>query len=269
MKAAFKELVLSVAKQQPETYLFGFDASRHGIIPERTIDFPVCEETIVGAGLGAARAGAHVFVDLMFLPFIFRAFDVVVNQFCLSKFLTEVNYGSLTIRARCGPFEGAGPQHGNEVPSLLAEVPALLVAFPRFESSVLPLFSEARAQGKTLLLLESPFEMADTFIHEASPTKVAINIIGGYAPIVEFVLNADQNLAKLYYINPIESLDDFYSLRGYQLNNQLTAFPKKPKASGVESISIFPEALPHTWENAVQHVREQLTTTFKEEMNYV
>jgi pyruvate dehydrogenase E1 component beta subunit len=55
--------------------------------PERVRDTPISEETIVGAGVGAAMCGLRPFVDLNIATFAYTAFDQIVNQVAKNRFL--------------------------------------------------------------------------------------------------------------------------------------------------------------------------------------
>src|SRR3954453_2322287 len=53
----------------------------------RVLDTPISETSIVGAGVGAALAGARPVVDMHFADFVSRAFDEVVNQAAKARYM--------------------------------------------------------------------------------------------------------------------------------------------------------------------------------------
>ena len=71
-----------------EAALFGLSA---GLVAEfgqeRVRNTPIVEETIVGAGVGAAMCGLRPFVDLNIATFAYTAFDQIVNQVAKNRFL--------------------------------------------------------------------------------------------------------------------------------------------------------------------------------------
>lgn len=54
---------------------------------ERVRNTPICEEAIVGAGVGAAMCGLRPFLDLNIATFSYPAFDQIVNQVAKDRFL--------------------------------------------------------------------------------------------------------------------------------------------------------------------------------------
>src|SRR5262249_49787545 len=53
----------------------------------RVLDTPISETSIVGAGVGAALAGARPVVDMHFADFVACAFDEVVNQAAKARYM--------------------------------------------------------------------------------------------------------------------------------------------------------------------------------------
>jgi pyruvate/2-oxoglutarate/acetoin dehydrogenase E1 component len=77
-----------VMGEDVEAALFGLSA---GLVAEfgqeRVRNTPIVEETIVGAGVGAAMVGLRPFVDLNIATFAYTAFDQIVNQVAKNRFL--------------------------------------------------------------------------------------------------------------------------------------------------------------------------------------
>jgi acetoin:2,6-dichlorophenolindophenol oxidoreductase subunit beta len=77
-----------VMGEDVEAALFGLSA---GLVAEfgqeRVRNTPIVEETIVGAGVGAAMCGLRPFVDLNIATFAYTAFDQIVNQVAKNRFL--------------------------------------------------------------------------------------------------------------------------------------------------------------------------------------
>ena len=51
--------------------------------PDRVIDSPLAELSIVAIGIGAAMAGMHPICEIQFADYIFPAFNQIVNEACL------------------------------------------------------------------------------------------------------------------------------------------------------------------------------------------
>jgi pyruvate/2-oxoglutarate/acetoin dehydrogenase E1 component len=157
LKAAFLDLVRLQLRRNSDCHFIGFDVSRHQLeVPngaERICDMPISEESVLAAAVGMSRAGSEVFVDLMFEAFAYRTMDVLVNQMALSALFSAASRAPITVRMICGPFEGAGPQHGSAGYALLARIPHLLVAAPCLAPDVSLAYDVAKQQGRPLLLL--------------------------------------------------------------------------------------------------------------------
>jgi pyruvate/2-oxoglutarate/acetoin dehydrogenase E1 component len=139
VKSAFLALVKERV-MRGTSWLVGFEVSRHGLggggPHPRIVDLPICEETMMGLAVGLQRAGAEVFVDLMFDVFALRCFDVLVNQVAITRLLQPCPTGRVVVRALAGPFEGAGPQHGGGAVATLARLPHVNVAVPVCDDDV-------------------------------------------------------------------------------------------------------------------------------------
>jgi pyruvate/2-oxoglutarate/acetoin dehydrogenase E1 component len=185
---------------------------------------PIAEESILGVALGMARAGAEVFVDLMFSAFALRTMDVLLNQFSLSALLPSPP-APLVVRMICGPFSGAGPQHSSGSYALLARIPNVVVAAPCLAVDVTTAYAYATRECKPLLLLigrdldvhsEQMLYRAGSDIHLFGTGKsLCIVCWGMHAPIVLSAVSAagawerTRVLATLLLAPmPIESLLD-------------------------------------------------------------
>jgi pyruvate/2-oxoglutarate/acetoin dehydrogenase E1 component len=77
-----------VMGEDVEAALFGLTA---GLVTdfgqERVRNTPIIEETMVGAGVGAAMVGLRPFIDLNISTFAYTAFDQIVNQVAKNRFL--------------------------------------------------------------------------------------------------------------------------------------------------------------------------------------
>ena len=99
--------------------------------PERVIDTPISENSIVGVAIGSALAGLRPILEIMFMDFITLAMDQIVNH--LTKF--RYIYGGQTklpvvIRTAAGGGKGYGPSHSQSLESWFMHVPGLKIAVP-------------------------------------------------------------------------------------------------------------------------------------------
>ena len=121
----------------------------------RIQDFPVSENLMTSAGMGAAMAGMRPVLVHHRLDFMVYAMDPIVNWLSLWR-LKSNGQSSLpvTIRTVVGKGWGQGPQHSKSLHSWFAHLPGLRVAVP------------ATAHDAKGLLLESIFGETPTIILE-------------------------------------------------------------------------------------------------------
>ncbi|MEL7001888.1 MAG: hypothetical protein AAFN93_04040 [Bacteroidota bacterium] len=157
IKKAFLDLVQDRLEGDSIGYLLGFSVSRHGLATlekaNKVIDLPIAEESIVSIAIGMSRCGAEVFVDIMFDAFLFRAMDSLVNQIVISNTLFSHTCGQLTLFALCGPFEGAGPQHGGASLQVLLSNPNIEIGIPLLSEDVSEIYEHVQKKQRPLLIL--------------------------------------------------------------------------------------------------------------------
>ena len=99
--------------------------------PQRVLDTPISEASIVSAAVGAALTGMRPVVEIMFMDFITLAMDALVNQAAKARFMFG-GQGSvpMVLRTPHGGGLSAGPQHSQCLEAWLAHVPGLKVVCP-------------------------------------------------------------------------------------------------------------------------------------------
>ena len=113
---------------------------------ERVRDFPVAENLMTAAAMGAALTGLRPVIVHQRLDFMIYSLDAVVNWLSLWRFKSNGQSGlPVTIRAIVGKGWGQGPQHSKSLHAWFAHLPGLRVAVP------------ATAYDAKGLLLESIF----------------------------------------------------------------------------------------------------------------
>jgi 2-oxoisovalerate dehydrogenase E1 component len=98
---------------------------------DRVRDTPISETAIMGLGVGAAMAGMHPVVELMYLDFVGVCLDQLLNQAAKLPFMTGGNAQmALTVRTQFGAGRSSGSQHSQSLEALLAHIPGLTVVMP-------------------------------------------------------------------------------------------------------------------------------------------
>lgn len=96
----------------------------------RVRDTPVSEAAIAGLGVGAATLGLLPVIEIMFLPFITLASDMIVNHAAKLRYLSGGRTPvPLTVRVKAGLAAQAGCQHAHNLEAWLAHSPGLKLAW--------------------------------------------------------------------------------------------------------------------------------------------
>jgi len=99
--------------------------------PERVIDSPLAELTIVGVGIGAALYGKRPICEIQFADFIFPAFNQIISEAAKMYYRSNGEWSvPMVIRAPYGGGIGGGLYHSQSVESFFAQVPGLKVVIP-------------------------------------------------------------------------------------------------------------------------------------------
>jgi 2-oxoisovalerate dehydrogenase E1 component beta subunit len=99
--------------------------------PERVIDTPLAELSIVGVGIGAALYGLRPICEIQFADFIHPAMNQIINEAAKMCYRSNGEWTvPMVIRAPYGGGIGGGLYHSQSVESLFAHVPGLKIVIP-------------------------------------------------------------------------------------------------------------------------------------------
>lgn len=101
--------------------------------PDRVFNTPLCEQGIVGFGIGVANTGATAIAEIQFADYIFPAFDQIVNEAAKCRYRSGnlFDCGSLTIRTPCGAVGHGALYHSQSPEAYFAHTPGIKVVVPR------------------------------------------------------------------------------------------------------------------------------------------
>jgi acetoin:2,6-dichlorophenolindophenol oxidoreductase subunit beta len=124
--------------------------------PSRVRDTPISEATLVGSALGAAMTGLRPVVEIMFMDFTLLTMDQLVNQAAKISYMSGGKYSApLVMRTVCGAGRETGPQHGQTLDFLFANVPGLKVVWPSDPSDAYWLLRQSIEDDDPVVFVES------------------------------------------------------------------------------------------------------------------
>ena len=139
---ALNEALQQEMERDPAVFVTGEDVGQHppmgvtlGLLqkfgPQRVVDTPISESAILGLAVGAAAAGLRPVVEIMFIDFLFVAFDQVINQMAKMRYM----FGGkaklpIVVRCPCGGGFQMAAQHSQSLEAMLCHIPGLKVVMP-------------------------------------------------------------------------------------------------------------------------------------------
>jgi len=143
MREALRDAMAEEMRRDEAVFVMGEDVGvfqgafkvTEGLLEEfgerRVRDTPISENTIVGAGVGAAMAELRPVVELMTVNFALLALDQIVNHAAAIPYMFNGQARvPLVVRMPGGGGHQLGPTHSHSFEALFLQVPGLLVACP-------------------------------------------------------------------------------------------------------------------------------------------
>jgi pyruvate dehydrogenase E1 component beta subunit len=125
---------------------------------KRVRDTPISENTIVGAGVGAAMLGLRPVVEIMTVNFSLLALDQIVNCAASIRYM----FGGqvkvpMVIRMPQGGGHQLGPTHSHSFEAIYLHVPGLLVAVPTTAADAKALLKAAIRDDNPVIFIEHEY----------------------------------------------------------------------------------------------------------------
>ncbi len=143
MREALRDAMAEEMRRDEAVFVMGEDVAvfqgafkvTEGLLEEfgerRVRDTPISENTIVGAGVGAAMGGLRPVVELMTVNFALLAFDQIINHAAAIPYMfngqTTV---PMVVRMPGGGGHQLGPTHSHSFEAMFLQIPGILVACP-------------------------------------------------------------------------------------------------------------------------------------------
>lgn len=140
---AVREALDEELARDPRVFVTGEDVGKRGGVfratmglyekygPNRIVDSPLAELSIVAVGIGAALADLRPICEIQFADFIHPAFNQIVNEAAKMYYRSGGQWPvPMTIRAPYGGGIGGGLYHSQSVEALFCHIPGLKVVIP-------------------------------------------------------------------------------------------------------------------------------------------
>jgi len=150
----------------PRVVCLGEDVGRGGIFaqykgllerfgPQRVIDTPISESTILGAAVGMALAGLVPVAEMRVVDFALCAMDEIVNQAAKNRYMFG-GQGRVPLVARMpiGHWSASAAQHSQSLEAWFAHMPGLVVACPATAQDNYSMLADALACGDPVVYME-------------------------------------------------------------------------------------------------------------------
>jgi pyruvate dehydrogenase E1 component beta subunit len=167
MREALRDAMAEEMRRDEAVFVMGEDVGvfqgafkvTEGLLEEfgerRVRDTPISENTIVGAGVGAAMAGLRPVVELMTVNFALLALDQIVNHAAAIPYMFNGEARvPMVVRMPGGGGHQLGPTHSHSFEALFLQVPGLLVACPSTPADGKALLKAAIRDDNPVIFIE-------------------------------------------------------------------------------------------------------------------
>ncbi len=164
---AVRETLYEAMKNDDRTIILGEDVGARGNVflitkdfisefgPDRVIDTPIAEASIVGIAVGMAMEGLRPIAEIQFADFIYPAFNQIVGEAAKTRYRSNGEYTCpLVIRTPYGGGVRGALSHSVSIEALFYHVPGLKIVAPAFPADVKGLLNAAIDDPDPVLFLE-------------------------------------------------------------------------------------------------------------------
>ncbi len=164
---AVRATLYEAMKSDDRTVIIGEDVGPRGNVflitkdfidefgPERVIDTPIAEASIVGIAVGMAMEGLRPIAEIQFADFIYPAFNQIVGEAAKTRYRSNGEYTCpLVIRTPYGGGVRGALSHSVSIEALFYHVPGLKIVAPSFPADVKGLLNAAIDDPDPVLFLE-------------------------------------------------------------------------------------------------------------------
>jgi 2-oxoisovalerate dehydrogenase E1 component beta subunit len=162
-----RETLYEALKSDDRVIILGEDVGARGNVflitkdfinefgPQRIIDTPIAEASIVGIAIGMAMEGLRPIAEIQFADFIYPAFNQIVGEAAKTRYRSNGEYTCpLVIRTPYGGGVRGALSHSVSIEALFYHVPGLKIVAPAFPADVKGLLNAAIDDPDPVLFLE-------------------------------------------------------------------------------------------------------------------
>jgi 2-oxoisovalerate dehydrogenase E1 component len=141
--------------EDPKGDVFGVTKGLSTEFPDRVVNSPLSESTIVGCCIGRALAGQRPVAFIQFADFLPLAANQIISELATMYWRTAGGWNApVIVMAPIGGFKpGLGPFHAQSFEAMFAQCPGLNVVIPSTAADAAGLLNAARASSQPTLLL--------------------------------------------------------------------------------------------------------------------
>lgn len=163
---AVRSSLMHIMDTNPSAIILGEDVGVKGGVflateglwkkyPDRVVDTPLAESSLVGFGIGLAFLNKRPIVEIQFADFIHSAFDQIVSEAARAHYRSVGGWHvPLIIRVPWGSGVHGALYHSQAIESLYSHIPGLKVVAPTTPKDVVGLLNSALADPDPVLFLE-------------------------------------------------------------------------------------------------------------------
>lgn len=163
---AVRSSLMHIMDTDPSAIILGEDVGVKGGVflatdglwkkyPDRVVDTPLAESSLVGFGIGLAFLNKRPIVEIQFADFIHSAFDQIVSEAARAHYRSAGGWQvPLIIRVPWGSGVHGALYHSQAIESLFSHIPGLKVVAPTTPKDVVGLLNSAFADPDPVLFLE-------------------------------------------------------------------------------------------------------------------
>ena len=141
--------------------------------PQRVIETPISEPSIVGVAVGAAMTGLRPVVEIMFMDFITLCMDQLLNHGAKFHYAYAGQVTTpMVIRAPSGGGRGYGPTHSQSLESLLLSIPCIKIVAPSTGADAKGLLKSGIRDENIVVFVESKLLYSKKFEVPLDPEHI-------------------------------------------------------------------------------------------------